>query len=544
MKFMMIGLLLILSAPAAFSRIRPQINRQQNNAAAAKTDIIFPIRGKVILEGRVIQGSIHQSEIDSLLFRRVDLAGNPNEYGKYGLGFIYEEGKLPAFSCQEWAQSRVLDLDSNFNTYERTMDGFFVDTCSFLYALKGAKPARRSFITNQGLSSLNLLPINLLNTLTGDPVSGVDDEGAKKMTINQLVAKRQARVVRKTADALQMKYEYEPDEKGFGYEMYFNERGRADFDGDGIEDIFISTSWYVINGTFRVYDYCLLTRRSPTVPFEVKELELSAIKENPQASFPGLALKSNQLKRLKLSKQTYGKDWPFAQEEGEVACAQVGSVAVFWIAGGKSYPLNVWARGSTIDSVAVASDTDTIENGGSLSPIFDRPFAMCRLEESQSPRELQKSCRNFVQGFYNWYVRKLTKERPKGEAYDLKPEAFDRELRRQLKAYDAANREGIGLLDFDPIVTGQDFSRAGYQAGKVTRKNDRFLVEVYCLGGCLGGGKSDLVVLPELIYKDGQWRFMNFHYNFPDGSKGDLLSILKADRNNDPKAYQKRKPSK
>lgn len=166
-----------------------------------------------------------------------------------------------------------------------------------------------------------------------------------------------------------------------------------------------------------------------------------------------------------------------------------------------------------------------------------------RAQESES-QDLQKSCRQFVQGFYNWYVRKLTKESPKGEAYDLKRAAFDPELRRQLKAYDTANREGIGLLDFDPFVTGQDFSRVGYSAGKVTRKNDRYLVNVYCLGGCLGGGRSNLVVLPELMYKDGQWRFMNFHYLFPDGSKGDLLSILKADRKADPKAYQKRRPAK
>ena len=159
--------------------------------------------------------------------------------------------------------------------------------------------------------------------------------------------------------------------------------------------------------------------------------------------------------------------------------------------------------------------------------------------QEEKQQEIQKSCRDFVQRFYDWYLRKEVKGVPKGDALDLKRDAFSPELRRQLKEYNAATRDGVGLLDFDPFVNGQDFSRAGYAAGKVTLKNERYRVDVYCLGDCFGDGKSKtLVVEPELIYSDGQWRFMNFHYHFPDGSKGDLLSILKEDRKQDPKAYR------
>lgn len=161
--------------------------------------------------------------------------------------------------------------------------------------------------------------------------------------------------------------------------------------------------------------------------------------------------------------------------------------------------------------------------------------------QEKSPQDIQSSCRNFVQGFYNWYVEMLRKETPKGDPLDLKRDAFDPELRQQLKQYNAASRDEIGLLDFDPFVTGQDFSPAGYVAGEVKRKNRRYWVNVYCLGGCLGDGtnKKVLVVVPELMYQGGHWRFMNFHYIFPDGSKGDLLSILNEDRKKDPKAYRK-----
>ena len=162
--------------------------------------------------------------------------------------------------------------------------------------------------------------------------------------------------------------------------------------------------------------------------------------------------------------------------------------------------------------------------------------------QEQGPQEIQKSSRDFVQRFYDWYLRKEVKGVPKGDALDLKRDAFSPELRRQLREYNAATRDGVGLLDFDPFINGQDFSPQGYSAGKVTFKNERYWVDVYCLGDCFADGKSKvLVVVPELMYEGGRWRFMNFHYNFPDGSKGDLLSILKEDRKQDPKAYRQKR---
>jgi hypothetical protein len=531
MKLVMLGLVLLVCTPAAFSDTPRQTKKPAKKMKAVETDTVFPITGNLTFEGQVVRGSIRKSAIDSLLARRVYLGGNINdEYGKYGLGFIYEEGKLPAFSCQEWAQSKRLGLDSSFNTYERTMDSFFIDTCSFLFALKDAKPATQSFIANPqvGLSNLNLLPVKMLNTLSGDNVDGLDDTTASQRRIRQLVAKRKAKILYRMKSHLAVEYQFDPEEKLYGYRMNFDERGRADFDGDGIEDIFISTSWYVTQGTFRAYNYFLLTRRSPTAPFEIKEFELSAIKENPHASFPGLTLKSNQLKRLSLAKQTYGKAWPFEEEKGELACAEVGSVAVFWIAGGTAYPLNVWARASTIDGVAVASDTRMIENGESLSPIFNRAFAMCqRGGAGQSSQELQKASRQAVQGFYNHLL---------GKRPQYPRAVLSRELRRQLKKDEDAQARntdgGIVGLDFDPFLATNGDPYEHYLAGKVTVKSDRYWVEVY---GRPSREKSEKpVVVPELMFKDGRWIIVNFHYGKSEYPVNEnllsLLKFLRADR--------------
>ncbi len=373
MKLAMVGLVLTFFAQVAFSRTLPQIRNPAKKLKTVARDTVYPITGKVDFEGKVVRGSIRKSEIDSLLARRVDMGGNSSdEYGKYGLGVVYDEGELPIFSCQEWAQARALEFTSDFNTYKRTMESFFIDTCSFLFALKGAKPAKRSFMTypQVGLSNLNLLPVKVIDSLSGDGEEEIDKLHAKGVRISHLVARRELKVKRQTKTALSFVYD--------GMETMLDEKGRADFDGDGIEDIFISSAWYASEGTFRAYQYFLLTRRSPTAAFEVRQLDLPVLNKESAASKRGLELKSSQLSKAKITKKEFGKMWPFEVDQGELACANLGSIAVFWTVGGKTYPLNAWAGGSKIDGIAVASDTREVTGGSNWSAVFAKAFAMCQ----------------------------------------------------------------------------------------------------------------------------------------------------------------------
>ena len=376
MMLVFVGLILILFTPAAFSRTPPQTKAQTKKANEAARDAVCLLIGELVFEGKVVRGSIRKSEIDSLLAHRVYKGGNVgDDYGKYGLGFIYAEGKLPAFSCQEWAQSRAVGLDGSFNTYERTMESFFIDTCSILFAMKDAKPAKRSFLANPrvGLSNFNLLPVSVLSSLSGD--AEVDKLAAKGVRISN--AGREVKVLHKTKDSARFQYDFDPETKKYYSELYLEEKGRADFDGDGIEDIFVSSAEYATEGTFRYYDYFLLTRRSASSGFVVKKLDLPALKKRAEESLVGLKLKSSQLTKAKISKREYGKNWPFEVEKGELACAKVGSVAVFFTANGTTYPLNVWARGSQIDGRAVAADVKGLPYGP-WSAIFRKAYAMCQ----------------------------------------------------------------------------------------------------------------------------------------------------------------------
>jgi hypothetical protein len=372
MKLAMVGLMLILFAQVTFSRTPPQVRKPAKTSDAVERDPVFSPTGKLVFEGRVVRGSIRKSEIDSLLTQRVELsAARPDaEYGKYGLGYTFADWHFPVFSCREWAQAHRQGEYVNSN-YEMAMESSFIHTCSLLYALKDAKPAKRSFIANPrvGLANLNLLPPNV----KGDGLSDEEETefnklAARGVRMSNLIAKGEVKA-KATKTSLSLAEPYDETE--------LEEAARADFNGDGVEDIFIWASKHIGMGTLRYYYYFLLTRRSPAAGFEVQRLDLPALKVDPTASANIVELKSSQLTRARMTKQGYGKDWPFAAKEGELMCAKAGSVAVFFRADGTTYSLNAWARGGKIDGVTVSSDTRDLITGY-LGPVFDKAFAMCQ----------------------------------------------------------------------------------------------------------------------------------------------------------------------
>ncbi len=165
-----------------------------------------------------------------------------------------------------------------------------------------------------------------------------------------------------------------------------------------------------------------------------------------------------------------------------------------------------------------------------LSLFFFLTAAGSLRAQEKSTAEAQAACRNFVQGFYNWYVQKTQKAEADQEggfnlALKYKKEAFSDELFRRLKEdaeASAKNSDEIVGLDFDPFLNAQDIGER-YVVGKVTPKGDRYRVEVYGIWSGKKNAKAD--VIPEVMLKDGRWIFVNFIYG--DGEDENLLSVLK-----------------
>jgi hypothetical protein len=153
--------------------------------------------------------------------------------------------------------------------------------------------------------------------------------------------------------------------------------------------------------------------------------------------------------------------------------------------------------------------------------------------------ETEKSCRDFVQDFYDWYFDKLNAAAGKpnsGSTVDdvlrrrprVLTEKLDRLLRDDETAAARSPGEIVGL-DFDPFINAQDWD------GKY------FVKRVDVTGGdCrasvwgLDSGHQLEIVEPELEMQDGKWVFVNFHYSrntSPDNENLiDLLISLDKER--------------
>jgi len=135
------------------------------------------------------------------------------------------------------------------------------------------------------------------------------------------------------------------------------------------------------------------------------------------------------------------------------------------------------------------------------------------------------SLRQFVQGFYDWYVPIALKE-ANVPAFDIalkrKPSAFSPELVKALQEDSAAQAkvpDDIVGIDWDPFLYCQD-PDDHYAVGRITKQGRTYLVELY---GIQGGKKRPTVaVIAEVAQADGKWFFVNFH----SAEGGDLLNAL------------------
>jgi hypothetical protein len=149
--------------------------------------------------------------------------------------------------------------------------------------------------------------------------------------------------------------------------------------------------------------------------------------------------------------------------------------------------------------------------------------------QENSPADPLKSCRDFLQGFYNKFVRANSSSKPTKFSYEpyLGPE-----LRRRLKEdRDAQEKDTSGEivgLDFDPIAAGNDIYTR-YEVGEVTPKGERYWVEVY--GYWEKKRDRDQKIIHEVMSVGGRWMIMNIrYYHYQNGklvSQHDLLSTLK-----------------
>jgi len=146
--------------------------------------------------------------------------------------------------------------------------------------------------------------------------------------------------------------------------------------------------------------------------------------------------------------------------------------------------------------------------------------------------EEEKSCHEFVQGFYDWYINGHLNNTVGPAWYDVakkRPSILSPQLRQLLnwEAADEAATNSVGALDFDPFLASQD-PMVGYKVKSVSAEGDQCKAFVT--------GSPDLRKV-ELQRTNGGWTFTDFDYSyfsedgktrqFPDD---DLVHMLATER--------------
>lgn len=140
----------------------------------------------------------------------------------------------------------------------------------------------------------------------------------------------------------------------------------------------------------------------------------------------------------------------------------------------------------------------------------------------------ERSCRQDVQEFYDWYAPMAEKNNGAKTASELamqeKPALFSKELVEALKKDRAAqekSQEIVGL-DFDPFLYSQD-PNPNYAVQSLSVKNGVCRAKV---GVGKSGGKA--LLLAELRYSGSKWIFENFYYLKDEKVEGlSLLDLLR-----------------
>jgi hypothetical protein len=160
----------------------------------------------------------------------------------------------------------------------------------------------------------------------------------------------------------------------------------------------------------------------------------------------------------------------------------------------------------------------------------------CALRAQEGSQNSEKSCLRFSQDFYDWYVKKTLNDLR--EANQLAPwhaamryngNPFSRGLTRALVESDAeAKADGDPVLDFDPILNTQD-PADHYVVRSTALKNGHCWAEVYGVWSrpIPPQGEKPQVVA-EIVFENGRWHFVNFHYpNSTNPDNENLLSLLR-----------------
>lgn len=217
----------------------------------------FRISTPLEFKGRLVSGSLRKSDIAALLDLPVRNGDSDLTEG-FRVEMTRPSGeKFKVYTCREWKKAQR-EKAYSATTYDMAMESSLIHTCDLLFRLQKATVPLKSFIANPRvtLADVDLLPAEILSIDNSD-----EDAGAAHLdglTISRVVPPKDIEEANETVLRLSFG----------GYRQFFQEAARADFDGDGFEEIFIFMGGRAEGGTLGYADNIVLTRTGSSGPLK------------------------------------------------------------------------------------------------------------------------------------------------------------------------------------------------------------------------------------------------------------------------------------
>jgi len=226
--------------------------------------LLVPIR---LYDGTHIK-SVKQSEIDSLrdkIYYKDGLLMQKRIRARGIDGYLIATVRVK--TPREFKMAVATEFYVSGNTIEYSIERSFDEYNDLLNMLEVAKPAKKSFITDVGIDNLELLPIkHFYDALYRHPqeTPPLPEEDREK-TFQDKVDEQEYVIKEKSKHLVRI--------IGPHTSLSLHEKVRADFDGDGIEDVWLNGGWRLKGGTHRGSATGIFTRKSPDGKFEPVQWE-------------------------------------------------------------------------------------------------------------------------------------------------------------------------------------------------------------------------------------------------------------------------------
>lgn len=203
--------------------------------------------------------AIAKGNIETLLDRPIYLGSSE---GNSGLKFVNDRDESRTVrTCRDYGEALRCGFYPLSN-WEIKMSAWFTHQCGLLQALQKAMPPLKSFIDTPRVSiaDVDLIPASAFTRIEDGEPTHENRSYQDKVDCGEFLIR--------SVGQNYLRVE-EPD--GMGQSLV--EAARADFTGNGIEDILVFEYYYSVQGTMGAGGVLLFTRNAQDQKFEVKDVE-------------------------------------------------------------------------------------------------------------------------------------------------------------------------------------------------------------------------------------------------------------------------------